>query len=235
MSASAAEDASAQGMPRCAVSTWPAREIAGLPRSVVIGRQDRFHLAPTGSDADVLGRVRWSMVGFGGRRFFSGTAPAWRWLGVVFALGDRGARITASYTQVGRSGRACTQRLTRRVRAKQRIFFPSRCFNRRQRPRAVIIACGDGNFQLRSMRWNRWNHRRTRGRGIAYVNDCDPYCAVGTFHRVPVRASLSRPRRCRNVQRYMYTRVRWRYERKPSWIERSSGRTRFPCRLYDFA
>ena len=32
------------------------------------------------------------------------------------------------------------------------VYFPSRCTNQSIRPRSVVVACGDGNFQLRNLR-----------------------------------------------------------------------------------
>jgi len=44
---------------------------------------------------------------------------------------------------------------------------------------------------------------------------------------------LSGLRLCSNVERYMYTRISWRYADRPSWLGRRTGTAPFPCRLYD--
>ena len=175
------------------------------------------------------------MVGSDGEAFFSGQVGRLdeETLFVQLALGDRPVEIRASYVEQSLVGSTCLRTLSRRVAGLRRVYFPSRCYNFRQRPRSVIVACGDGNFQLRSMRWRNWTRAVAKGRGTALLNDCIPYCARGTFHRLPVTVKLSRRRLCRNVERYMYTRISWRHARRPSWLGRRSGAAPFPCRLYD--
>ncbi|MEU6406592.1 hypothetical protein [Streptomyces sp. NPDC046985] len=61
------------------------------------------------------------------------------------------------------------------------------------RPDAFILACGDGNSRLSSLRWSTWNGRTAVARGVNFVNDCKPYCAAGTFRSYPVEVRLERP------------------------------------------
>jgi hypothetical protein len=94
----------------------------------------------------------------------------------------------------------------------------------------VIIACGDGNYQLRRLRWRGWNRATAKARGYAWVNDCVPYCAAGTFHRYRVRVRASRIRRCsHDDDRYRYTRLRITYPgRRLAGIPRRAT-LRVPC------
>ncbi len=62
------------------------------------------------------------------------------------------------------------------------------------RPEAYVLACGDGNSRLVSMHWLRWDAHAAVGRGTNVVNDCDPYCAAGTFRAYPVTVRLDEPR-----------------------------------------
>jgi hypothetical protein len=80
--------------------------------------------------------------------------------------------------------------------AAERVYFPSHCNNLAFRPRTVIVACGDGNFQLRKMHWRRWNRHTALGSGLGYVNDCQPACYLGHFHYYPVTVRLYEPHRC---------------------------------------
>jgi hypothetical protein len=124
---------------------------------------------------------------------------------------------------------------TIRYRINARVLFPALCVQRlRARPRNVVVACGDGNFQLRGMRWRGWHRRSTVGRGTGLANDCTPYCAVGRFHRRPIKVRLSRVRYCSNIARYVYTRLTYRWTRgAPPGGRRSRGSSPFPCSLYD--
>ncbi|MFI9625933.1 hypothetical protein [Streptomyces sp. NPDC052042] len=69
------------------------------------------------------------------------------------------------------------------------------CFSQpRVRPDDFLLACGDGNNRLVSLRWTRWDRASAEGTGLDAVNDCRPYCAAGTFHTYPVRVRLDRPK-----------------------------------------
>jgi hypothetical protein len=67
------------------------------------------------------------------------------------------------------------------------------CFTHPQvRPHNYLIACGDGNNGLVSLRWTHWGPNFALARGLDMVNDCQPYCAVGKFHSYPVTVRLDR-------------------------------------------
>ncbi|GAA3997310.1 hypothetical protein [Streptomyces plumbiresistens] len=61
------------------------------------------------------------------------------------------------------------------------------------RPADFILACGDGNSRLASLRWTHWDAGSAKARGVNWVNDCDPYCAAGTFHSYRVVVRLDQP------------------------------------------
>ncbi|MEU9759080.1 hypothetical protein AB0D98_04660 [Streptomyces sp. NPDC047987] len=68
------------------------------------------------------------------------------------------------------------------------------CFSHaRIRPGDFLLACGDGNNRLVSLRWTQWGQASAEGTGLDAVNDCRPYCAAGTFHTYPVQVRLDRP------------------------------------------
>jgi hypothetical protein len=62
------------------------------------------------------------------------------------------------------------------------------------RPADYILACGDGNSRLDGLHWSHWNATSATASGVNSVNDCDPYCAAGTFHSYEVTVRLDRPR-----------------------------------------
>ncbi|MFF3849020.1 hypothetical protein [Streptomyces sp. NPDC002328] len=73
------------------------------------------------------------------------------------------------------------------------------------RPADFILACGDGNSRLLSLKWSHWDADSARATGINAVNDCKPYCAAGTFrsYRVIVRLDEPKPWEKRaDVERY---------------------------------
>jgi hypothetical protein len=62
------------------------------------------------------------------------------------------------------------------------------------RPTDFVLACGDGNSRLASLRWSQWGPGTARAEGVNWVNDCKPYCAAGHFHKYPVIVRLDHPR-----------------------------------------
>jgi hypothetical protein len=75
------------------------------------------------------------------------------------------------------------------------------------RPAAVVLACGDANFGVRKLRWARWGHPSARATGVAYANDCKPYCAAGHFHTYPAVLVASGRQVCHGVPAYSRVRV----------------------------
>ncbi|WP_373558888.1 MULTISPECIES: hypothetical protein [Streptomyces] len=66
------------------------------------------------------------------------------------------------------------------------------CFWHAQvRPTDFILACGDGNSRLTSLRWSQWHRDSAVAEGFNVVNDCKPYCAAGKFHSYPVIVRLN--------------------------------------------
>jgi hypothetical protein len=105
-----------------------------------------------------------------------------------------------------------------------RVFLPARCGGPHYRPTRIVVACGDGNLQLLSLRWTHWNARAAIARGVVWANDCIPFCAAGRFHRYPASVRASQPRRCRGV--YQYLHLRYRLLRQAHGVSRT-GRISF--------
>ena len=60
-----------------------------------------------------------------------------------------------------------------------------------QKPEAITFTCADGGMYVDRIDWSRWDESRAEGEGFYNVNDCDPNCAEGTMHEMPVRIWLS--------------------------------------------
>ncbi|MFF2811387.1 hypothetical protein ACFVT2_30290 [Streptomyces sp. NPDC058000] len=84
--------------------------------------------------------------------------------------------------------------------------------NAQQRPGTFMLACGDGNNVLTSLRWSQWQSGSAVARGTDMVNDCRPYCAAGHFHGYPVKVRLdnAQPRAGHSGKRH-FTRVTLTY------------------------
>jgi hypothetical protein len=77
------------------------------------------------------------------------------------------------------------------------------------KPRAIVVACGDGNLSLLRLHWSRWTSQAASGVGIYHWNDCIPMCYRGHFHsRAGARVKLYRVTRCRSKGFLQFTRMR---------------------------
>ncbi len=65
-----------------------------------------------------------------------------------------------------------------------------------RRPKAIVFACGDGNWLVNRLRWSRWGGRVAIGTGIERQKSCDPSCAAGRIVSQPVTVRLYRRRAC---------------------------------------
>lgn len=206
----------------------------GLPSRLIIGKREILGVDDT-IDAFISGKADVKMFDEAGRVFADVRLDpivdeAW----LRLDLGDRWATVTATAVEDHLDGSSCTRTISKRVNAITRIYAPSKCFDSRVRPRSIIVACGDGNLQLRKLRCRSWEGSVARAVGVALANDSLPFCAAGKFHRLRTRVKLSGLRRCPNIGRYVYTRLSLRMVgRLPRGISRRTGAISFPCRLYD--
>jgi hypothetical protein len=90
---------------------------------------------------------------------------------------------------VSLSAQTAGQALARHPHPVNRPVLVDCFWHPRVRPTNFILACGDGNSRLTSLRWLHWGEHSAMARGVNWVNDCKPYCAAGRFHayRVTVR------------------------------------------------
>src|SRR4051794_8953868 len=145
-----------------------------------------------------------------GHVFFRDSTRQLPELSISLELGEGPAAVSASFVQ--EDGAAddpapCLRSISQRVRGYRDFRIIDHCDYPSRRPRSIIIACGDGNYQLRKLRWRRWNGNVATGRGTAYANNCIPYCAAGHFVAYPVRLRAYRPRKMGDGD-YTYTRLR---------------------------
>ena len=55
-----------------------------------------------------------------------------------------------------------------------------------RKPTAFSTTCADFGVAIFEVKWSMWSADGARGRGIYSVNDCNPSCAEGTRHEIPV-------------------------------------------------
>jgi len=83
-----------------------------------------------------------------------------------------------------------------------RVFFPGDCIDNVYKPKAITVACADGNFAVEKIKWTTYKPEGARGTGTAVVNLCEPTCVAGKYRRYPARVRLTRVRQCGDVPQF---------------------------------
>jgi hypothetical protein len=95
------------------------------------------------------------------------------------------------------------------------------------KPRTIVVACADANFQIRKIEWSHWGDRGAKGTGKAKVNTCDPSCAEGKFKTYPVIVRAGHPHQCEDFGRREWKRLYWRFtDDKPKGFDRRDSQRR---------
>ena len=110
---------------------------------------------------------------------------------------------------------------------EDRVFFPGNCETNSYKPKTIIIACADGNFVLRKVKYSSYGESTARGTSTARVNDCEPNCGRGTFRNYAASFTLSRPRQCGDVMQFRRIVVRFTDERPEGFGTRTAESV--PC------
>lgn len=83
------------------------------------------------------------------------------------------------------------------------------------KPGGVWIS-GDGSYKLAGysglnsrIHWTSWTSTAAYGNGVAWLNDCNPYCAAGTFHGWRIVLQAYRPAWVDGM--HVFTRLTIRY------------------------
>ena len=74
------------------------------------------------------------------------------------------------------------------------------------RPKAYLLACGDGTVGLIDVRWKAFGGAVARGAGTLAVDDCEPSCAAGKASKTRVSIVANAPRKI--AGHLSYTRVK---------------------------
>jgi hypothetical protein len=58
-------------------------------------------------------------------------------------------------------------------------------------PANIILTCADGGVSLQNLQWSEWGSYTADAEGLLVVDNCIPYCAVGTelYYQVSVEVS----------------------------------------------
>src|SRR5215211_2282672 len=218
--------AQAQAPPACDETTRSSIQFVGVPSRLVVGREDVFYVDEN-PNADAVAR---SPVAIELRDLANGavvqtfTQAQGDDIYLTLPFDSRGVEVVASAVEQPSdpAGSACMRTIRGEVEAVRRAYFYNRCYSPAFNPSTIIITCADAGFQFRSLRWRHWNKPVARARGIARVNDCNPSCADGTYHRLPARVALSKLRRCPPGERhngfYGYKRISFRILRGAPYL-----------------
>lgn len=73
-------------------------------------------------------------------------------------------------------------------------------------PEVLSMACADNNYTLVDLEWSRWGAEEATSTGRAFINNCDPYCAEGTFEEFDVNVTAYMRENC-GYNAEVYTRL----------------------------
>lgn len=78
-------------------------------------------------------------------------------------------------------------------------------------PDTLSTACADNNYTLVDLNWSRWGAAEATATGRAFINNCDPYCAEGTFEEFDVSVTADERASC-GYNTEVYTRLRVKFD-----------------------
>jgi hypothetical protein len=87
----------------------------------------------------------------------------------------------------------------------------SDCTRATSRPKAVTLACADGNALLDQLDWSSFGGHSAAARGRLVINTCQPDCAQGRDVSYQVSVRASDPRNCKGALR-VYGEVTLRFD-----------------------
>ena len=96
------------------------------------------------------------------------------------------------------------------------------------KPAAVIVACGDGNFQVVKLKWSSWTATSASGKGTAKVNTCQPNCARGKFKSYKLNLSADKPKSCPKGKQE-FSRLSYSYPHSRPSGTKATGSVSRPC------
>jgi hypothetical protein len=109
-----------------------------------------------------------------------------------------------------------------------KVYYPG-CATTDYKPRDAIVACGDGNFQLRKMKWSSWGSTSAKGSGKASLNTCEPNCAEGKFKNYAATVKLTKPKTCKDLGVKVFTRLEVDFTSKRPAGYKSTFKQKLAC------
>jgi len=108
-----------------------------------------------------------------------------------------------------------------------KTLFPANCGRPTYKPTRIVVACGDANNRLARIRWESYGTDSASGTATAVVNDCEPNCVSGEFHRFHAVVTLNRAKDCGRYRQF--TRLVERFTGNKPDATGSRVTERFPC------
>lgn len=101
--------------------------------------------------------------------------------------------------------------------SSSQVWATSTCTKEQYKPTGIVLACGDGNTFLASMKWSSWTATSATGTGSYTYNTCTPSCVAGKDVSYHVSVVLSAPKPCKKQAHKTFTDVKLTYTAgKPS-------------------
>jgi hypothetical protein len=138
-------------------------------------------------------------------------------LGLLTALAVASSASAAALPGVVANGGTVTKGKNVLVRPKQIVYTGD----------ASAFLAGPGKAGRRPqpgrLKWSSWTPRAALGSGDDWINNCEPFCAAGTFSQHAVNVKLYRPRTV--LRLLVFTRLTLHYTHGPNPFTHKSSST----------
>jgi len=102
-----------------------------------------------------------------------------------------------------------------------RVYVASGCQGQAYRPKAIVLACGDGGLFATSIRYRFYGGKTAVATVELHTHSCIPNCAQSRFHAFPGTITLADVVRCEGT--LFYSRARYRFTGGAPYGGASSG------------
>ena len=91
--------------------------------------------------------------------------------------------------------------------ASDASVYVTNCGQLQYKSSKIIGACGDGGIGVTKIHWESWNKKHAEGKGLFFVNNCNPSCADGKIVESEVSVSLSKLAKEQNKNTYTQIKI----------------------------
>ena len=93
-----------------------------------------------------------------------------------------------------------------------KTFVTYDCVHQAMQPTSIMFGC-DGAYYVDHLAWTFWWAKHAHATGNFHIDDCNPNCAAGTFHKRGGTVNLTGRRWCASKHKYLFSQATVVYNR----------------------